>query len=70
MSDRHANGFVASGTIPPSPPPASQTGTVGWLRENLFRGPVNSILTIAGVALVLWIVPGIIQWAFVDAVWH
>ena len=61
--------FVANGTIPPSPPPASGTGAVGWLRENLFRGPVNSVLTIASIALILWIVPGIIRWAFIDAVW-
>ena len=69
MSDKHA-AFVANGTIPPSPPPASGTGAVGWLRENLFRGPINSILTIASIALILWIVPGIIQWAFIDAVWY
>ncbi len=69
MVDRHANGFVASGTIPPSPPPASGSGPIGWLRENLFSGVVNSLLTLASIALVLWIVPGIIQWAFIDAVW-
>ena len=69
MSDKHATAFVADGQIPPSPPPASDTGAVGWLRENLFSGPVNSVLTIASIALILWIVPGIIQWAFIDAVW-
>ena len=70
MSDRHANGFVASGAIPPSPPPASDSGPVGWLRENLFRGPVNTVLTLACIAIVVWIVPGIVQWAFIDAVWR
>jgi general L-amino acid transport system permease protein len=68
MSDKPA-AFVANGTIPPSPPPASGTGAVGWLRENLFRGPINSVLTIAAIALILWIVPGIVEWAFIDAVW-
>jgi general L-amino acid transport system permease protein len=69
MSDKHA-AFVANGTIPPSPPPASGTGAVGWLRENLFSGPVNSVLTIVSVGLIVWFVPGIIQWAFIDAVWQ
>jgi His/Glu/Gln/Arg/opine family amino acid ABC transporter permease subunit len=69
MSDRHALAFVADRQIPPTPPPASDTGTIGWLRENLFRGPVNTLLTLASIALILWIVPGIIEWAFVDAVW-
>ncbi len=70
MVDRHANGFVANATIPPSPPPARDTGAIGWLRANLFSGPANTILTIVCIGLVLWIVPGIIEWAFVDAVWH
>ena len=56
MSDRQAIGFVADAQIPPSPPPATSTGKVGWLRENLFSGPINSILTLASVALILWIV--------------
>ncbi len=68
MSDKHA-AFVADGQIPPSPPPSTDTGALGWPRENLFSGPVNSVLTIVSIALILWIVPGIIQWAFIDAVW-
>ncbi len=70
MTDRHANGFVADSQIPPSPPPSTTSGPVGWLRENLFSGPVNTVLTLAALALVFWIVPGIIQWVFIDAVWH
>ena len=70
MTDRHANGFVADIQIPPSPPPSTTTGPVGWLRENLFRGPINTVLTLVALALIFWIVPGIIEWAFIDAVWR
>ncbi len=62
--------FVASGQIPPSPPPASTTGVVGWLRENLFSGIVNSVMTLLAIGLLVFLIPGAIQWAFIDSVWH
>ena len=50
-------------------PPRSEVGAVGWMRANLFSSVTNSILTILGILLVIWIVPPIIQWALIDAVW-
>ncbi len=61
--------FVAQRVIPAEPPPPSTVGAIGWMRANLFRGPMNTFLTVAAVAMILWIVPGIIQWAFIDSVW-
>ena len=69
MSDRNV-AFVASGQIPPSPPPPATTGVLGWLRENLFDGIFNSILTVLSLAFVAWIVWTTVPWAFVDSVWH
>ena len=50
-------------------PPPRQVGVVGWLYANLFSSVTNAILTILGILLVVWIVPPIIRWAFLDAVW-
>jgi len=61
--------YVASGTIPPSPPPSSEVGVVHWLRENLFSGWFNSLLTLAAIAIVVMMVPPIIEWALIDSVW-
>ena len=71
MSDLQANvvAYVATEQIPPSPPPAATTGAMGWLRENLFSGWVNSILTIVAILLLVWLIPSIVQWALIDAVW-
>ncbi|MEO0429601.1 MAG: amino acid ABC transporter permease [Pseudomonadota bacterium] len=70
MSDTTSKvAFVASGPIAAAPPPANSTGPVGWLKENLFSGPVNSVVTVVLLALLLYLIPGIIQWAFIDAVW-
>ena len=67
MSDRQI-AFVADGQIPPSPPPAATTGVLGWLRENLFSGIFNSILTIFSILLIVFIVPGALEWALVNGI--
>ncbi|MEZ5935238.1 MAG: ABC transporter permease subunit [Alphaproteobacteria bacterium] len=74
MSDTHSEAarsiaFVADHQIPASEPPVRTEGPVHWAKENLFSSPLNIALSLASIALVLWIVPPIIQWAFIDAVW-
>ena len=54
---------------PTMAPPPSEVGAVGWLRNNLFSSITNTILTLLGIALVAWIVPPLIDWAFIHAVW-
>ncbi|MEM6622202.1 MAG: amino acid ABC transporter permease [Pseudomonadota bacterium] len=60
--------FVATKEIPPSPPPANSVGPVKWLRENLFSGPVNSILSVICVGFIVWMLASIIPW-FLDSSW-
>jgi len=61
--------YVRREEEPILPPPVRQTGAVAWLRANLFSSASNTILTLIAIALVIWIVPPVIRWAFVDAVW-
>ena len=70
MSSDRSIAFVASGQIPPSAPPANLTGPIGWVRENLFDGILNSILTLASIAIIVMVVPPIIDWAFLKGVWN
>jgi len=62
--------FVADREIPPSAPPASTVGAIGWVRENLFSGWFNSILTIVSVFVVLSVVWSVVEWAVLHAVWN
>ena len=62
--------FVAREQIPPAPPPPGATGAVHWLRTNLFATPTDAILTLLGLAFLVWAIPGLINWAFVNAVWE
>lgn len=54
----------------PRPPPASQVGAIGWMRANLFSSVLNTVLTIIGILLVVWIVPPLVKFLLIDAVWE
>lgn len=39
-----------------------------WSRYNLFSSPANTLLTITGVLVLYWTVPGLMHWLWWDAV--
>jgi len=61
--------FVRHSTIGPRPPPAAMTGALGWLRENLFSSTFNIALTVLIALLLAWIIPELVKFLLVDAVW-
>jgi general L-amino acid transport system permease protein len=68
MSDQSV-AFVRHETLPPSPPPASETGIVKWVRKNLFSSVTNSILTIAALYVIYSILSGSMPW-ILDGIWQ
>jgi general L-amino acid transport system permease protein len=61
--------FVRVAPEPVLPAPILERGAAAWLRHNLFSSPASTILTIALAALALWLAPGLIAWASINAVW-
>ena len=61
--------FVRHATIAPQPPPMTMTGVVGWLRANLFSSAFNITLTILIALLLAWIIPDLVKFLLIDAVW-
>jgi len=61
--------FVRHKTLPPSPPPASETGIVKWMRENLFSSVTNSILTLAALYAIYSILSGSMPW-ILGGIWQ
>ena len=53
--------------VPERAPPIASRGVIGWLRANLFSNYLSAALTIASIAILALIVPGLIDWAFIDA---
>jgi general L-amino acid transport system permease protein len=64
-----ADTFVRKDMLPPQTPPVSQIGAVRWMRENLFSGPLNTILTVLSLLAVLWVVQHVGPW-FMNAIWN
>ena len=58
----------APGKHPDLPPPPGTTGAVGWMRENLFAGPANTIGTILTIFVLYTLLVPIIQWSLTDSV--
>ena len=51
------------------PPPRTVIGPIAWLRQNLFSGPISSLMTILLGAALVWIVLQIGTWALTEARW-
>jgi general L-amino acid transport system permease protein len=61
--------FVRHTPAAPLPPPPARSGTLGWLRANLFSSPANAALTVICILGIAWFVPPLIRFLLVDAVW-
>ena len=60
--------FVRDQMLPPQAPPVTEAGAVKWLRENLFSGWFNTILTLVGVVVIYWLVVSALPW-WLNSVW-
>lgn len=50
-------------------PPRATIGPVGWLRRNLFSGPLSALFTVLLVIAIGWLVLQIGTWAMTEARW-
>ena len=56
--------FVRKHTIPPSAPPITEVGAIGWLKQNLFSSWLNSVLTILSVYFIVIMLWDFLPWAY------
>ena len=61
--------YVRTEMLGPQPAPSRARGFGAWLRANLFASPMDTVLTLLGLFLIVWFVPNMLRWAFIDAVW-
>ncbi|OGP63753.1 MAG: amino acid ABC transporter permease [Deltaproteobacteria bacterium RBG_13_49_15] len=50
-------------------PPVTSVGVIGWIKENLFKGWFNSLLTIVTVYFLYQVIPPLAKWMFIDSLW-
>jgi general L-amino acid transport system permease protein len=61
--------FVRGQHLAPQPPPLAMRGALGWLRENLLSTPFNIALTVIIALLLAWVIPELVKFLLLDAVW-
>ncbi len=57
--------YVRTEMLGEKSPPVTAAGPIGWVRNNLFNGWLNSILTIVAFLLIAKVLMGIMPW-----IWH
>ncbi|MBR9764944.1 MAG: amino acid ABC transporter permease [Rhodobacteraceae bacterium] len=70
MSNTHADTvlFVRDTMLPQQVPPSSTVGPVGWARQNLFSGWLNTVLTVLSFLFVVFLLYRLVPW-FVSPTW-
>ena len=61
--------FVRQEMLAAQPAPTSSGTAFTWIKENLLATPKDVILTLIGVAVLVMVLPGTINWLFLDAAW-
>ncbi len=62
--------YVRTDSHPELPPPASETGVLGWLKHNLFSTWYNGLATIVVLYLFFLAIPPVVDWALISPVWE
>ena len=65
----HDTSWVRTEMVLAQQAPAGVRGPMAWVRKNLIGSVGDVILTVLAIALVVMIVPPIINWAFINAQW-
>lgn len=61
--------FVRQTIEDAKPAPSSAVGIGHWLRTKLFATPKDTVLTVIAIAFLAYLLPPVIDWLFIDAVW-
>jgi general L-amino acid transport system permease protein len=59
--------IVTTERHPELPPPASTTGVIGWMRENLFSSVFNTILTLVSAYVIWQALSGFVSYTIINA---
>ncbi len=68
MAERNP-AFVRTAILPPKEPPLTEKGAIKWLRENLFSGWFNTILTLVGLWAIYSLISASLPW-WLNGVWN
>lgn len=61
--------YVRTKMSPDMAPPVTETGIIGWVMKNLLSSWLSVILTVFGLYIIYLIVPVVVEFAIVNAIW-
>jgi general L-amino acid transport system permease protein len=61
--------YVRHEFVAPEKAPLSESTVIGWARKNLFASVTDSIMSLVAIAVLIYFLPGLLNWLFVKAVW-
>ncbi|MBB3913242.1 amino acid ABC transporter permease [Rhizobium fabae] len=61
--------FVRTTILAPEPAPRGERGALAWVRKNLLATPRDVVMTVLALAVLAWVLPHMINWLFIQAVW-
>lgn len=70
MAENNSLQFVRQELAAPQKPPSQEIGPWAWARRNLFGSVFDTILTILAILALAWILPDLLSWLFIDAIWQ
>ncbi|ACB95232.1 amino acid ABC transporter permease [Beijerinckia indica] len=63
------NSYLRQESAPLLPPPKDRTSLLERIRRGFFSSLSSSLLTLAAGALILWLLPDLLRFTLIDAVW-
>ncbi len=67
--ESHTIAYVRDTMIPEQDPPITESGAIKWLRDNLFSGWLNTVLTLLSLLVIWWAIAAIGPWLW-NTVWN
>ncbi|MDB5555082.1 MAG: amino transporter, permease, region, His/Glu/Gln/Arg/opine family domain protein [Rhizobium sp.] len=61
--------YVRQEFVAPEKAPLSDSTVIGWARKNLFASVTDSIMSLVAIAVLVYFLPGLLNWLFIKAVW-
>jgi general L-amino acid transport system permease protein len=65
----HSLAYVRTDMVQDEPAPINSKGPIAWVRQNLFATIPDTILSIAAILLLFYIIPPMFRFLITDAVW-
>jgi general L-amino acid transport system permease protein len=65
----HDLSYVRAEMVNAQAAPAGERGFIKWARTNLLATPADIVMTIAGLAIVIFTIPPLFNWLFINAQW-